>query len=149
VKSHENPDRTNASAPPSTILETCLYVADLAKAREFYTKLFGYAVIASDDRFCALGVTGCQVLILFLRGSMPRGTVLPLGTIPPHDGSGPSHIGFGIRGKSWGAWQDRLREQGIPVESIVGWPEGGRSLYFRDPDGHLLELVTPGTWSIY
>ena len=26
---------------------------------------------------------------------------------------------------------------------------GGESLYFRDPDGHLLELVTPGLWPNY
>ncbi|HWQ03343.1 MAG TPA: glyoxalase, partial [Candidatus Nitrosotenuis sp.] len=26
---------------------------------------------------------------------------------------------------------------------------GGRSIYFRDPDGHSLELVTPGVWPNY
>jgi hypothetical protein len=26
---------------------------------------------------------------------------------------------------------------------------GGASLYSRDPDGHLLELITPGCWAIY
>jgi len=28
-------------------------------------------------------------------------------------------------------------------------PRGGTSLYFRDPNGHMLELATPGLWSIY
>jgi catechol 2,3-dioxygenase-like lactoylglutathione lyase family enzyme len=31
----------------------------------------------------------------------------------------------------------------------MAWPRGGTSLYFRDPDGHLVELATPGLWSIY
>ena len=25
----------------------------------------------------------------------------------------------------------------------------GNSVYFRDPDGHLLELATPGLWWVY
>jgi hypothetical protein len=28
----------------------------------------------------------------------------------------------------------------------IDWPEGGRSLYFRDPDGHALKLKT-SNWS--
>jgi len=42
-----------------------------------------------------------------------------------------------------------LREHGIAIESTITWPRGGTSIYFRDPDGHLLELVTPGIWDIY
>jgi catechol 2,3-dioxygenase-like lactoylglutathione lyase family enzyme len=139
----------NDTPPPSAILETCLYVADLPSARSFYANLFGYAVIASDERFCAFEAGRQQVLLLFLRGSDPNGSVLPFGTIPPHDGSGPVHIGFSISAESLPAWRVRLAEYGIPIESSVSWPRGGTSLYFRDPDGHLLELVTPGIWKIY
>ncbi len=46
-------------------------------------------------------------------------------------------------------WERWLREQDIEVESELEWEKGGRSLYFRDPDGHLLELVTPGVWQTY
>jgi len=48
--------------------------------------------------------------------------------------------------EAWGKW---LAENGVPVESKVKWERGGQSLYFRDPDGNLLELVTPGAWAIY
>jgi catechol 2,3-dioxygenase-like lactoylglutathione lyase family enzyme len=37
----------------------------------------------------------------------------------------------------------------VNIESRVKWPRGGESIYFRDPDDHLVELVTPGTWAIY
>jgi Predicted ring-cleavage extradiol dioxygenase len=134
---------------PSVILETCLYVRDLPRARTFYEMLFGYAVMAEDDRFCAFNVGGRQVLLLFLRGSDPQGSVMPFGVIPSHDGSGPVHIGFGISSESLPAWRTRLGEFGLAIESSFTWPRGGTSIYFRDPDGHLLELVTPGIWEIY
>ena len=31
----------------------------------------------------------------------------------------------------------------------MNWERGGQSIYFRDPDGHLVELATPGIWAIY
>ena len=46
-------------------------------------------------------------------------------------------------------WERWLREQDIEVESKLEWEKGGRSLYFRDPDGHLLELASPGVWETY
>jgi len=138
-----------AGPPPSAVLETCLYVEDLERARDFYVGLFGYPVMEFDERFCGLNVGAGQVLILFVRGSNPQGTVLPHGIIPSHDGSGRSHIAFSTPTDSLACWQARLRERGIAVESIINWPTGGTSVYFRDPDGHLLELVTPGTWPNY
>lgn len=134
---------------PSAVLETCLHVTDLARSREFYAGLFGYTIMRSDDRFCAFSIDGRQVLILFRRGSDPQGTTLPFGFIPPHGSSGQGHIGFSIPRESLPAWQAKLAERGIPVESSFTWPAGGTSLYFRDPDGHLLELLTPGVWPIY
>jgi hypothetical protein len=32
------------------------------------------------------------------------------------------------------------------IEKEFGWPRGGRSIYFRDPAGNSVELVTPGLW---
>ena len=39
--------------------------------------------------------------------------------------------------------------EGIAIEGRTDWSRGGHSIYFRDPDGHLLELATPGLWTIY
>jgi len=134
---------------PSAILETCLDVTDLHRAREFYAGLFGYSIMKSDERFCAFSVGGRQILILFRRGSDPHGAMLPFGKIPPHGSEGQAHLGFSIPAESLSAWQARLAERGIPVESTFTWPGGGTSVYFRDPDGHLLEFLTPGVWPIY
>lgn len=138
-----------AIAPPSAIMETCLDVTDLDQSRQFYAGLFGYPVMQSDERFCAFNVGGRQVLLLFVRGSDPNGTVLPFGTIPPHGASGPAHVGFSVPAESLPIWRRLLAERDIPIESSFTWPSGGTSVYFRDPDGHLLELLTPGVWPIY
>ena len=136
-------------APPSAILETCLSVTNLTRSREFYSELFGYVVMKSDERFCAFSIGGQQVLLLFLQGSDPQGATLPFGFIPAHGSTGRSHIGFSIPPDSLSAWRARLTEQDVAIESSFTWPGGGVSIYFRDPDGHLLELLTPGVWPIY
>lgn len=134
---------------PSAILETCLSVTDLNRSREFYRDLFGYTIMRCDERFCAFSVGDRQVLLLFRRGSDPDGTQLPFGFIPAHGSSGVSHIGFSIPADSLSAWKARLEEHEIAIESTFTWPGGGTSIYFRDPDSHLLELLTPGVWPMY
>ena len=47
------------------------------------------------------------------------------------------------------AWRARLAAEDLAIESTVTWPRGAVSLYFRDPDGNLGELVTPGLWANY
>ena len=131
------------------IVETALYVADLDRAVHFYTSLFGLRTLRADARFHAFSVDDRQVLLLFLRGASISGVELEGGRIPAHDGSGPLHLGFSIASGSLGAWEETLSRHGVPLESRVTWPAGGTSLYFRDPDGHLLELLTPGVWPIY
>ncbi len=69
--------------------------------------------------------------------------------IPPHGTSGASHVGFAVSKEACPEREARLRERGVTIESTVTWPLGGARVYFRDPDGHLIELLTPGTWSIY
>ena len=74
---------------------------------------------------------------------------MPGGVLPPHDGSGQQHFAFSVPASDLQAWEQRLEENNVVIESRVTWPRGGRSIYFRDPDGHLVELITPGCWAIY
>jgi catechol 2,3-dioxygenase-like lactoylglutathione lyase family enzyme len=59
------------------------------------------------------------------------------------------HIAFAVGAEELPAWEERLVEHGIVLEGRTRWPRGGESIYFRDPDGHLLELATPGLWATY
>jgi catechol 2,3-dioxygenase-like lactoylglutathione lyase family enzyme len=131
------------------VLETSLYVDDLARSIQFYQSVLGLQILEQDDRFCALNVSGRQVLLLFLKGASTNGSILPGGRIPPHDGEGQLHLAFAIAAAELAAWEQQLQEKGVPIKSTVAWSRGGHSLYFRDPDDHLLELATPGVWSTY
>ena len=131
----------------SQILETSLYVADLERSRTFYGRIFGFTAFMMDDRMCAMEVPGEQVLLLFRHGATDRPAPGPDGGfIPPHHGEGALHLAFAIPYGELATWQDHLAAEGIGVESRLGWPHGGTSLYFRDPDGHSLEVATPGLW---
>jgi catechol 2,3-dioxygenase-like lactoylglutathione lyase family enzyme len=146
----EPPAVARSDAPPLTgVLETALYVADLARSEQFYARLLGARTLLGDDRMRALSIADRQVLLLFERGASDQPNPVPGGTVPPHDGSGRLHVAFAIPADSLGAWERWLVSQAITVESRVRPPLGGTSLYLRDPDGHLVELATPGLWEIY
>lgn len=131
------------------VLETSLYVNDLERSAEFYRELFDFAILVADRRMCALSVPGRGVLLLFKKGGSAQAAKLPGGTIPPHDGDGNLHVAFAIPAHALPAWEGCLEQRDIPIESRVAWPRGGTSVYFRDPDDHLIEIATPGVWKTY
>jgi catechol 2,3-dioxygenase-like lactoylglutathione lyase family enzyme len=125
------------------ILESSLYVSDVPRSVLFYQETFGFRVISEfGERGCAMHAGPNQVLLLFKKGAS-------LTTSTPHDGDGELHLAFAIPAAELTNWESWLQERGIAVELKRTWDWGGWSLYFRDPDRHLLELATPGTWSIY
>jgi catechol 2,3-dioxygenase-like lactoylglutathione lyase family enzyme len=131
--------------PPQSqgLLESSLYVADVAASVRFYERVFGFRVISNfGERGCAMQAGDRQVLLLFRKGAS-------LSIPSPHDGDGELHLAFAIAEAELPDWEAWLAEQGIPVEEKRSWERGGVSLYFRDPDRHLLEVATPGVWSIY
>lgn len=132
------------------VVETILYTDNLPAAVAFYTEVLGLAPMKTDaDRFQAFDAGEGRVLLLFRRGGTLTPQTVPGGVIPPHDGSGPHHIAFGIAAADYDRWCARLQAQGVALESETVWERGGRSVYFRDPDQHLVELVTPGIWPNY
>jgi catechol 2,3-dioxygenase-like lactoylglutathione lyase family enzyme len=140
----------SAAAPKlDRVIETCLHVDDLDRAEAFYRDALGLAPIAGDQRFRGFDVGGKSVLLLFRRGGTHQTVQLPGGTIPPHGGQGELHVAFAIAADELAAWEARLAAHGVAIEGRMVWPAGGSSLYFRDPDRHLLELATPGLWKTY
>jgi len=137
-----------ADTPPplSGVLETALYVEDFPRARRFYEGVMGLAPLFADERLTAYPVGPGNLLLLFLRGTTEKPAPTPGGTIPPHTGIGGLHYALAIPADALPSWEARLARHGVPVEGRVSWPRGAESLYFRDPDGNLVELATPGLW---
>ena len=130
-------------------LESSLYVADPDASAAFYQRVFGFEALLRDDRMVGLAVPGGSVLLLFRRGGSVEPSPVPGGVIPPHDGNGTLHLCFAIPLAELDAWDRHPAALGIPVESRVVQSLGGTSLYFRDPDGHSLEVAVPGLWATY
>jgi catechol-2,3-dioxygenase len=131
------------------VLETALYVEDLGRAEKFYESVLGLKRLVSDSRFRAYAAGGKSVLLIFQRGATLETVRLPGGTIPPHDGHGPLHMAFAVSVDELGPWEKQLASHNVAIEGRTDWPKGGKSIYFRDPDGHLLEFATPGLWAVY
>ena len=138
-------------SPPKVrrVLETSLYVEDLARAVEFYERVIGLSAMSRGDRLVAMDAGEGTVLLLFLNGATASGASFVDGWIPPHDGEGPAHFAFAIDAEELDSWRRHLAAEAIVIESEVSWQRGGKSLYFRDPDGHSVELATPGVWRVY
>ena len=130
-------------------METALYVEDLDRAVEFYERVIGLSALSRGDRLAAMDAGEGTVLLLFLRGATASGASFDGGRIPPHDGAGPAHFAFAIDSGKLDSWRRHLAAEGVEIESEVSWERGGKSIYFRDPDGHSVELATPGIWRVF
>jgi catechol 2,3-dioxygenase-like lactoylglutathione lyase family enzyme len=131
--------------PPKNdgLLESSLYVENVARSTRFYEKIFGFRVISDfGERGCAMEAGNRQVLLLFQKdGSRQIQT--------PHYGEGELHLALAVSASELPGWEAWLEQNGIAIEEKRTWERGGQSVYFRDPDRHLLEIATPGVWSIY
>ena len=140
-----------ATDPPplDRVLETALYVEDVARARAFYVDVLGGTPLLDSERLVALSIGGPSVLLLFRRGATEQPLPTPGGVVPGHGGSGAQHLAFAVPADALPVWTARLEAAGVAIESRVRWPRGGESIYVRDPDGHSVELATPGLWATY
>ena len=134
---------------PTRILESALYVTDLAAAAAFYVDVVGLTVITkAPDRHVFLRC-GDGVLLLF-NAEATRNQPLPGAKypVPGHGAVGPGHLCFAATGDEIEAWKDRLTGAGVAIEADFEWPGAGRSIYFRDPSGNSIEIADPRIWGL-
>jgi catechol 2,3-dioxygenase-like lactoylglutathione lyase family enzyme len=135
--------------PIRGILETAIYSDDLARADTFYGGVLGLERVLGTPRMLTYAVAPAEVLLVFKRGATREDSMTAEGTIPGHHSEGPAHFAFAIDAGDYAAWKAHLLNAGIAIRSETNWSRGGRSLYFDDPDGNVLELATPGLWPNY
>ncbi|WP_295811619.1 VOC family protein [uncultured Nitratireductor sp.] len=134
---------------PSAILETALYVSDLAEAECFYGETLGLERIVKVEGRHVFFLCGETVLLLF----DPAATAEPPAPdarlpVPPHGAMGAGHLCFAATAEEIVRWKARLEAKGIAIEADFEWPNGGRSIYFRDPFGNSLEFAEPRIWGL-
>jgi len=139
------------SRPPPIrgVVETAVYSDDLIRAHAFYGGVLGLERVLDTPRMLTYAVAPRQVLLVFKRGATREDSVTSEGVIPGHYSEGPAHFAFAIDAADYAAWKGHLEAARIPIRSETTWTRGGRSLYFDDPDGNVLELATPGLWPNY
>ena len=122
--------------------EAAIYSKDLDAAQKFYREVLGLEQISRmEDRGMAFRC-GATVLLVFDAAR----TRIPDAGVPTHGASGEGHIAFIIEQAEIEPWRGRLEEHGVAIEMETEWPQGGRSIYFRDPDRNVVELAPPTLW---
>jgi catechol 2,3-dioxygenase-like lactoylglutathione lyase family enzyme len=125
----------------SHLFEAALYAGDLGAAERFYRDVLGLELVSrSDGPGLAFGC-GEAVLLVF----DPERTRIADAGVPTHGAIGEGHVAFAIDETEIDPWRRHLESRG--VEAGVEWPEErGRSLYFRDPSGNVVESAPPTLW---
>ncbi len=126
------------------IIETAICVDDLQTTETFYRAILELKVIAQEPgRHVFFQVGDANVLLAFLADATLKDDLFP-----PHGTKGPGHFALGNDEETFDDWRDLLQGHGVVIEKEMDWPRGGKSMYFRDPSGNLVELVTPGIWGL-
>lgn len=126
---------------PHGVLEASLYVDDIERADEFYSRVFRLRHIRKKiEREVAYRI-GETVLILFRPEATRRQTDLPA-----HAAEGTGHLALRMSPHEIEAWRAHLQSCDVKIEQEKQWPHGGHSIYFRDPDGNCVELATANVW---
>ena len=125
----------------SRILETALYVEDMAAAERFYSEVLELPLLEKGtDRMLVYTVGDDMLLICFAPETLKRTSV------PPHGATGPGHMAFEVDENEYDIWKKYLTEKQVKIEKEVTWKSAARSMYFYDSSGNVLEIGTPGIW---
>ncbi|RWM70024.1 MULTISPECIES: VOC family protein [Mesorhizobium] len=134
---------------PSAILESALYVTDLNAAEEFYSGVLGLDLLGKVDGRHLFFRCGDGVLLVF----NAEATKVPPAPdarlkVPPHGAVGDGHLCFAASADEIVRWRAHLEAKKIDIESEFEWPQGGRSIYIRDPSGNSIEFAEPRIWGL-
>lgn len=130
-----------------SVLEVAVYVDDLDAAEVFCGGVLGLQRIARLDGRHVFFRCGGTIVLVF-RTEETRKPAPTVGIpVPVHGSTGAGHICFAVDGHLINDWRSRLEKADVDIEADFRWPNGARSVYFRDPGGNSVELAEPHLWS--
>ena len=101
----------------------------------------GFPLIHKKENRHAFFRVGSDVLLCFLPDVTREDT-----SLPPHFAHGEQHLAFEVIPEDYTAIKEEVAKLGIAIIHEETWREGVLSFYFKDPDDHVLEVVTEGLW---
>ncbi len=122
------------------IKETAINVTDVPRTVDFYHGILGLELISQTDKF-AFFRAGTDLLLCFDTDKTQDQT-----TPPPHAARGVQHFAFECSAEDYVRWKELIIQNNIAIEEEITWETGKKSFYFRDPDGHCLEIIEPLMW---
>jgi len=135
------------------IVETILYTDDAPRLAQWYKDVMGLEPFMESKRAAMFALPNSTLLLLFDRNEVTEDKECPgEGVIPKHGcptGLG-QHIAFGCGGLDEIAeWEAHFKAKQVPIIATMDWKQGGRSLYVKDSEGHVIEVITRGVWKAY
>jgi catechol 2,3-dioxygenase-like lactoylglutathione lyase family enzyme len=117
-----------------TLNHTIVYVRDKRASAAFYTEILGLPAATMYGPFAVVTVAN-DVSLDLLDGEGE-----------PH----PQHYAFLVGDEEFDQILDRIKERGLSHWAdpglnrprAINHNDGGKGVYWKDPDGHLLEIIT-------
>jgi catechol 2,3-dioxygenase-like lactoylglutathione lyase family enzyme len=124
-----------------SIKETCIYVKDLERTKEFYSGKLGLPLISLVPGRHVFFRAGSSVLLCFLAEETLKETILP-----PHGATGKIHFAFEVNREEYPLSLKQVKDLGIEILHEHSWKNSIYSFYFHDPDGNVVEIIEQGLW---
>ena len=124
-----------------SIKETCIYVKDLHRTKDFYTVKLGLTLISFVKDRHVFFRAGNSVLLCFVAE-----TTLKEMELPRHGAKGPIHFAFEVNKHEYMSCLKEIKNSGIEILHQHLWKNGIRSFYFHDPDNNVVEIIEQGLW---
>lgn len=135
------------------IVESILYTSDVARLSTWYKNIMGIEPFFQAPRGAGFGLPNNTILLLFDRNKTTEDMVSPRGVIPKHGITGTGlgqHLAFACSGQEELAeWEEHFKANHVEILGKMDWELGGKSIYVRDWEGHVIEVMTRGVWPVY
>ena len=132
----------------SAVLESALYVTDLDAAEVFYRDVLGLEPAGKVENRHAFFRCGQSIVLLFNAQATEIQSKNPALPVPVHGATGEGHLCFRAGSDELDAWVQHLSAKGVAIEADFIWPQGGRSIYVRDPSGNSIEFAEARIWGL-